>query len=55
MTDKFVPINLNIYIGPPKEVVSRKEAYDKAAKKEGLSVSEWAKKHLDKASGFKPD
>lgn len=42
-------------LGPNEIGRARRDAYDKAVRKEGLrSLNEWAKKHLDKAAGFTP-
>lgn len=50
---KTVQTNLNIYLGNIEIATERREAYDKAAKKEGIkSTGEWAKKYLDKAAGY---
>lgn len=47
--------NLNINLGNFEVAKERRQAYEKAAAKEGArSLSEWVKKHLDKTAGYKP-
>ena len=33
---------------------SEREAYDRAAKRDGVGLSEWIRRYLDKAAGVKP-
>lgn len=47
--------NLNINLGNFETAKMRRDAYEKAAAKEGTSsLGAWVKKHLDKAAGYKP-
>jgi len=45
--------NVSLPLGNIEVAQERRSAYDSAAKDAGLKFSEWARKVLDKAAGFK--
>lgn len=42
-----------VNLGSKEDGAKRREAYNKAAAREGITLGSWVKKCLDKASGFK--
>lgn len=51
--DKLKPVNLNVSLGNPTDAQERRKYYEKKAASEGETLGGWARKALDKASGYK--